>query len=90
VCFWTWEGFEVLSIIPVIWRNVDILTVICFSVWYEIEQPGSWKVFICCITLLFIIILFLTGSLSLKVIVLVLLVEIFGPFFGGNSFPVFV
>jgi len=28
VCFWTWEGFKVLLIIPVIWINFYILTVI--------------------------------------------------------------
>ena len=77
VCFWTWEGFKVLLIIPVIWRNVDILTVIYFSFWYEIEHPRSWKVFICSITLLFIVILLLTGSLPLKATVFVLLFEIF-------------
>jgi len=29
------RGFEVLFIIPVIWRNSDILMVVAFSFWYE-------------------------------------------------------
>ena len=31
VCFWTGEGLTFLLIIPVIWRNSDIYTVIYFS-----------------------------------------------------------
>ena len=30
-CFWTWEGFEFLLIIPVIWRDFDIVAIISFS-----------------------------------------------------------
>jgi len=26
VCFWTWEDFRVLLIIPSFWINLDILT----------------------------------------------------------------
>ena len=68
VCFWTCWVFEVLLIILIIGRNFDILTVIYFSFWYEIDQPRSWKVFVGSILLLFIVILLLTGSLSLKAI----------------------
>ena len=39
VCFLTGEGFKGLLIIPVIWKNFYILTVISFSFSYELEQP---------------------------------------------------
>ena len=57
VCSWTWEGFKVLLISPVIWRNFDILTVTSLSFWYEKEQPGYFHVFIRSVILLFIRIL---------------------------------
>ena len=38
VYFWTSEGYKVLLIISIIWRNFYILTIISFSFWYEKEQ----------------------------------------------------
>ena len=37
-CFWTWEDFKFLLIIPIIWRNFDILPGISISLWYEKEK----------------------------------------------------
>ena len=62
-------------LVPVIWRNFDILTVILFSFWYEIEQPRYLEMFICAVLLLFITVLLLTGSLPLKAIVFILFIE---------------
>jgi hypothetical protein len=39
ICLLALEGFKVLLIISITWRNFDILAVIYFSFWYKIEQP---------------------------------------------------
>jgi len=43
VYFWIWDDFKILSIIPLSGEVVYMLTVISFSLWYEIEQPANWK-----------------------------------------------
>lgn len=60
------RGFEVLLLIPIIWRNFDILIVILLSIWYETKQHRYVKVFSCTIILLFITISLLNGSVPLK------------------------
>jgi hypothetical protein len=78
--FFIEKCFEALLIIPVIWGNFYILTVISFSFWYKTEQLREMKVFICSLILLFITILLLTGSLHLKAIVFLLHFEIFSSY----------
>jgi hypothetical protein len=75
-CFWSWEVFNVLLIIPVIWRGFDILEARSFSFWHEIEKPRQIKVSLRSVILLFITVFYVSfGALPSEANVFVLLLK---------------